>query len=460
MLKLKLKPNLMPACVLSTIGLTWLLGLPLANAQCPFNVGALAGAPNASLLADGLLLNRYAIRNASGAPSFLTTSSGSALTAASISDSIKANNVLKLDVNGNGKFEIDDAVIIVRYLAGLRGAALQPAVAGATRSGDEVQSFIEGGCVAPAAQICPVLDTSDLTPENVPAPACTAFTRTTLSYIPAPPAGGTIDANHTLELFRPTTGAGPFRTVIFIHGGGWRQGDALGSAGIATRMVCRGYAVASVNYRLSQTALFPAQIQDVQAAIRYLRANAATLNLDPNRFASFGNSAGGHLAALVATSAGVAGFEDATLGNPGVSSAVQAAMAWFGPSDFSQMDPQILAQGCSANDATHNGPGSFESLLVGCTVGSNTPECNAKIQSANPVSYVGSNTPPIYVMHGRSDCTVPIGQSALVKYAAESAGRCAYQRTVLRAGHGGDQWLSAPVQQVVPDFFDVIFGSP
>jgi fermentation-respiration switch protein FrsA (DUF1100 family) len=99
-------------------------------------------------------------------------------------------------------------------------------------------------------------------------------------------------------------------------------------------------------------------------------------------------------------------------------------------------------------------------LLVGCTVGSNTPECNAKIQSANPVTYVGANTPPIYVMHGRSDCTVPIGQSTLVKYAAESAGRCAYQRTVLRAGHGGDQWLSAPVQQVVPDFFDVIFGAP
>jgi acetyl esterase/lipase len=444
----------------SAIGLTWLLALLLASAQCPFNVGALAGAPNASLLADGLLLNRYATRNAIGAPSFLTTGSGSALTATAISDSIKANNVLKLDVNGNSKFEIDDAVIIVRYLAGMRGAALQPVAVGATRSGDEVQSFIEAGCTAPAAQTCPVLDTSDLTPENVPAPSCATseFTRTTLSYIP--PVAGPVDTNHTLELFRPTTGAGPFRTVIFIHGGGWRQGDALGSAGLATRMVCRGYAVASVNYRLSQTALFPAQIQDVQAAIRYLRANAATLNLDPNRFASFGNSAGGHLAALAATSAGVTEFEDATLGNPGVSSAVQASMAWFGPSDFSQMDPQIIAQGCSANDAIHNGPGSFESLLVGCTVGSNTPECNAKIQSANPVNYVGANTPPMYVMHGRSDCTVPIGQSTLVRYAAESAGRCAYQRTVLRAGHGGDQWLSAPVQQVVPDFFDVIFGAP
>ncbi len=436
----------------------WLLQLPVANAQCSFNVGAQAGAANASLLVDGLLLYRYAIRNATGAPSFSTSSSGSALTAAAISDSIRTNNPLRLDVNGNSRFEIDDAAIIVRYLAGMRGVALQPAGAGATRSGDEVQSFIEGGCVAPPAQTCVAQDTSDLTPDTVPAPACTAFTRTTLSYIPT--LAGPVDTNHTLELYRPTTGAGPFKTVVFVHGGGWRQGDALGSAGIATRMVCRGYAVASVNYRLSATALFPAQIQDVKAAVRYLRANAATLNLDPNRFASFGNSAGGHLAALVATSAGVAEFEDATLGNPGVSSGVQASMAWFGPSDFSQMDPQIIAQGCSANDATHNGPGSFESLLVGCTVGSNTPECNAKIQSANPVNYVGANTPPIYVMHGRSDCTVPIGQSALVKYAAESAGRCAYQRTVLRAGHGGDQWLSAPVQQVVPDFFDAIFGVP
>jgi acetyl esterase/lipase len=421
-------------------GFAWFLWVATAHAQCPFAVGGPAGLSNASFLSDGLLLNRYAMRNATGAPSFATNSSGSALTAVTISDSIKTNNPLRLDVNGDGRFEIDDAAIIVRYLVGMRGAALQPAAAGATRSGDEVQSFIEGGCIAPPVQTCVAQDTSDLTPGTVPAPACTAFTRTTLSYIP--PVAGPVDTNHTIELYRPTTGVGPFKTVVFIHGGGWRQGDALGSAGIATRMVCRGYAVASVNYRLSQTALFPAQIQDVKAAVRYLRAN------------------GGHLAALVATTAGVAAFEDATLGNPGVSSAVQASMAWFGPSDFSQMDPQIIAQGCSANDATHNGPGSFESLLVGCTVGSNTPECNAKIQSANPVNYVGANTPPIYVMHGKSDCTVPIGQSALVKYAAESAGRCAYQRTVLRAGHGGDPWLSAPVQQVVPDFFDAIFGTP
>jgi acetyl esterase/lipase len=453
------KLNLIVSKSFAISSVAFLLAIPDAHAQCPFAVSGVGGASNASLLADGLLLNRYAIRNAVGAPTFSAASSGSALTAATISDSIKANNPLKLDVNGNGRFEIDDAVIIVRYLAGMRGAALQPAAAGSTRSGDEVQSFIEGGCVAPLAQTCPALDTSDLTPETTSAPTCTAFTRTTLSYIPLPP-GSPVDTNHTLELYRPTTGTGPFRTVVFIHGGGWRQGDALGSAGIATRMVCRGYAVASVNYRLSQTAFFPAQIQDVQAAVRYLRANAATLNLDPNRFASFGNSAGGHLAALVATSAGVPEFEDATLGNPGVSSAVQASMAWFGPSDFSQMDSQIIAQGCSPNDATHNGAGSFESLLVGCTVGSNTPECNAKIQSANPVKYVGANTPPIYVMHGRSDCTVPIGQSALVKYVAESAGRCAYQRIVLRAGHGGDQWLSAPVQKVVPDFFDAIFGAP
>jgi acetyl esterase/lipase len=442
----------------SVSGFVLSLCISAAYAQCPFAIGGFAGASNASLLIDGLLLNRYAIRNATGAPTFSTSSSGSALTATAISDSIKSNNPLRLDVNGNSKFEIDDAVIIVRYLAGMRGAALQPTAAGATRSGDQVQTFIEGGCVAPPAQNCPVLDTSDLTPETVPAPACPEFTRTTLSYIPT--VSVPVDTDHTLELFRPTTGTGPFRTVVFIHGGGWRQGDAFGSAGFATRMVCRGYAVASVNYRLSQTALFPAQIQDVQAAVRYLRANAATLNLDPNRFASFGNSAGGHLAALVATSAGVPEFEDAALGNPGVSSAVQASMAWFGPSDFSQMDSQTIAQGCSANDATHNSPRSFESLLVGCTVGSNTPECNAKIQSANPVNYVGANTPPIYVMHGRSDCTVPIGQSTLVKYAAESAGRCAYQRTVLRAGHGGDQWLSTPVQQVVPDFFDAIFGAP
>jgi acetyl esterase/lipase len=179
-------------------------------------------------------------------------------------------------------------------------------------------------------------------------------------------------ADNKLDLRKPSTGAGPFPTVIWIHGGGWKGGSRT-DVFQAYRLVCSGYAVASIDYRLSGTAPFPAQIYDVKAAIRFLRANAKTYNLDPQRFATFGSSAGGHLAALAATSAGVADLEDMTLGNPGVSSAVSAAVVWYGPTDIGQMDSALLAQGCAPGTASHGQAGSAESDFLGCTV--NTAAC-------------------------------------------------------------------------------------
>ncbi len=286
----------------------------------------------------------------------------------------------------------------------------------------------------------------DIVPGTASAPDCAQAT----SPLTEAYASG---ADHLFDLYRPTSGAGPFRTVIWIHGGGW-QGGSRADVNQARRLVCRGFAVASIDYRLSGTAIFPAQIHDVKAAIRYLRANAARFNLNPDRFATFGSSAGGHLAALAATSAGVAALEDLSWGNPGVSSAVQAAVDWYGPTDFSLMDAQLLAYGCAPGSASHGAAGSPESKVTGCTVGD--ASCSTAVRAANPVTYVGANTPPIMILHGTLDCTVPMGQSDLLKSAMDAAGRCAIRRNLSGAGHGGPEWLTSPPQDAVAEFLDAV----
>lgn len=308
---------------------------------------------------------------------------------------------------------------------------------------------------APAAALtaaCPAgLPSGDLVPGTSTAPSCADATATpvTLAY-----ASG---SSNLLDLYRPSTGSGPFPTVIWIHGGGWRSGSRQ-NVEQARRLVCRGYAVASISYRLSTTAPFPAQIHDVKAAIRFLRANAASYGLDPQRFATFGSSAGGHLAALAATSSGVAELEDLSQGNAGLSSAVQAAINWYGPTDFAQMDSQLLAQGCSPGSASHSQPDSAESQLLGCTVG--TAGCVSAVQRASPITYVSASTPPMLILHGSADCVVPAAQSTLLSSAIQGASGCVLQRRVVGAGHGGTQWLSTPVQDTAAAFLDAVFTAP
>lgn len=299
----------------------------------------------------------------------------------------------------------------------------------------------------PIGAACPSLQSGvDMAAESTAAPVCAeAVSPTTLSY-----AAG---ADHQLDLYRPATSLAPLPTVVWIHGGGWQSGSRL-QAEQARRLVCKGYAVASIDYRLSGTAKFPAQIHDVKAAIRFLRANAAAYGLDATRFATFGSSAGGHLASLAATSAGIAALEDLSQGNASTSSAVQAAVAWYGPTDLGRMDAQLLAQGCAPGSASHGQATSAESKFLGCTV--NDPGCAATINAANPITYVGAATPPVYLLHGTTDCTVPNAQSDLLKAAIDAAGRCATKRNLVGAGHGGPEWQSAPPQNAAASFLDAV----
>jgi acetyl esterase/lipase len=410
---------------------------------CPFNV---AGLNNASFLSDGLLFNRQAANAQSDG---LVANTGTQLAASAVSDSISAN-ALSLDINNNGRFDIDDALIITRYLAGFRSDALQASATDAQRiSGDDVLAYIDGGCTPTVpTQSCPALGASisDFVANGGIVPTCTPSGPVEIAYA----SGGT---NFLLDLYKPSAGSGPFPLVIWIHGDGWSAGNKS-QVELSLQLTCRGYAVASINYRLSGAAIFPAQIYDTKAAIRYLRANASTLDIDPNRIGVFGSSAGGHLASLAASSGGVSSLEDLTQGNATTSSAVQAAVAWYGPSDFSQMDTQVIAQGCNPNAATHSGRESPESKLVGCTVGD--ASCAPAVARANPATYVNANTPPMLLMHGKLDCTVPNGQSAVMKTALNAAGRCSFLRNVVDGRHGGPPWSTNSVVNEVARFFDAI----
>ena len=253
------------------------------------------------------------------------------------------------------------------------------------------------------------------------------------------------------DLYKPRGATAPLPLVIWIHGGSWRYLDKS-TMELAQPLICNGYAVASIDYRLTTEAIFPAQIHDVKAAIRHLRANATAYGLDPNRIAVFGSSAGGHLSALAGTSGNVADLERLQMGNATTSSRVQAVVDWFGHTDLEKLEEQTLAQGCPADAANHTGPGSLESLFLGCTVGD--PTCSAAVRRANPITYISTDDPPILVMHGTSDCRVPREQSVLLFDALSTADRCVSMFTLTNAGHGGNEWLSVEAQGALIQFLN------
>src|SRR5713101_8014594 len=160
-----------------------------------------------------------------------------------------------------------------------------------------------------------------------------------------------------LDLYLPEKSDGPLPLIVWIHGGGWIGGNKENPPGL--EFLNRGYALASINYRLSQHAKFPAQIEDCKAALRWLRANAKTYNLDPDRIGVWGESAGGHLVALLGTTGDVKELEGEE-GNPQQSSEVQAVVDWFGPTDFLKIGEQ------SGPDSRldHNAPNSPEAKLI------------------------------------------------------------------------------------------------
>ncbi len=217
-----------------------------------------------------------------------------------------------------------------------------------------------------------------------------------------------------VDLYLPA-GTAPRPLIIYIHGGGWVGGHTRHSGaladfpGVLARLASEGFVVASLEYRLSGEAPFPAALQDARAALRFLRANAAKYHIDPTRVGVWGGSAGGHLAALLATSCKDLSLDPplaagATPPPPG-SECVQAAVTWYGVYDFA---PVIAKQGGDASGQR----------FLGCT-GACDPQSVAR---ASPVTYIGAGDPPFLLIHGERDGTVDVSQSRLAESRLRAAG--------------------------------------
>jgi acetyl esterase/lipase len=246
-----------------------------------------------------------------------------------------------------------------------------------------------------------------------------------------------------LDVVKPKApGARPRPLLVWIHGGAWGSGNKEGGVEGLLWFAQQGYVCATVEYRLSKEAPFPAQIHDCKAAIRYLRANAARFGIDPQRIGVWGSSAGAHLAALLGTS-GDTDQLDGLGGTPGVSAQVQAVCDWFAPID-------LLTVGHDETDQIkHNAANSPESKLIGGPVQEN----REKALRANPITYLSRNDPPFLVMHGDQDPTVPIRQSETFVKALRDTGVDVTYLPVPGGGHGKG-FDTVQYRQVVLDFFD------
>ncbi len=260
------------------------------------------------------------------------------------------------------------------------------------------------------------------------------------------------DANR-LDLYLPDNATPPYPLIIWVHGGAWQVGDK--SRAPAAILTARGYAVASINYRLSGEASFPAQIHDVKAAVRWLRANAETYQLDVENIGAWGASAGGHLVSLLGTSGGVEALEDLSMGNAEFSSEVQAVVNWYGASilyrgDFARGDlplreiPSDLRQALNA--------------FLGCdlTLPVDTPEgsaCQTVGETASPIIYIDENDPPFLIQHGTDDPISAVEQSEIFYVALSDAGVDVTLNLFEGAGHGGREFLNRDNLRIIADFF-------
>jgi len=224
-----------------------------------------------------------------------------------------------------------------------------------------------------------------------------------------------LDGNnrHTLDLYLPDTTKfkKPYPLVIWIHGGGWQKGtkDFFGKQAFLLK---HGFAMASINYRLTREAQFPEQVYDSKAAIRYLRKYADQYGLDANKFGLWGSSAGGHLVSLIGTSYGVQELEG-NLGAFSFSSKVQAICDWFGPSDLNQMN-------ISSTDKSKGAKQNTKPIIK--FLGGPFTEKQEEAKMASPMHYVTKDDPPFLIMHGEKDPLVPIEQSEMFHEALQKAG--------------------------------------
>ena len=257
-----------------------------------------------------------------------------------------------------------------------------------------------------------------------------------------------VSSRQIMDIYLPE-GEGPFPVVVLIHGGAFKMGDKGMETRNAEALVAKGYAAASINYRLSGEAKFPAQIEDCKTAVRFLRANAAKYRLNPDKLGSWGASAGGNLSALLGTSSGVTELEGDELGNAGVSFKVIACVDWFGPINFLAMDEEAQALGFSINTNIASSP---ESQLIGKAIQS-VPEL---VKKANSTTYITKDDAAFFIQAGSNDRNIPYTQSRNFSEALKNLlGKEKVSFELLDgAGQGGPQFSSPANIEKVIAFFD------
>jgi acetyl esterase/lipase len=244
-----------------------------------------------------------------------------------------------------------------------------------------------------------------------------------------------------LDLYLPAKQRPPL--IVWVHGGAWSAGSKSDMP--LGHLVPDGFAIASVDYRLSGVAPFPAQAQDIKAAIRFLRAKASELGIDADRIAISGSSAGGHLAQLVGVTNGNRELEG-SIGVTSESSNVQAIVSFFGMSDFTTILQQSTPHGLSVRVP------ALQKLLGGQP--SEKPDF---ARLASPVFHVNAKSPPLLLIHGDADPQAPFEQSREMEAAYQKAGARLQFEVIKGGGHGGDKFFDDKRMDLVKGFLSEVF---
>ncbi len=255
------------------------------------------------------------------------------------------------------------------------------------------------------------------------------------------------DSAQRLDVYYPEQAPKePLPLIVHIHGGGWMGGNKYPCD--VRRLTAQGYVVASVEYRFSQKAKFPAQIQDCQAAIRWLRANAQRYHINTKKVGVVGGSAGGHLSALVGVTGGKKVFP-AIGGNEEQSDAVQCVCDIFGPKNFASVIEQAEKDKNVKNIFKFNTPSDPYSELIGAKLSD-----AEKTAAVSPITYVDKNSPPTLILHGTHDALVPFAQSEEFEAAMKKAGAPVWLQKFPGAGHGGGSFGKPAAILLMKNFFD------